>query len=121
MCKFFKTLLSLAVILVITASMFTVGVSAANDTIISFSKSKVNVGDNVSVTVTVSESKIYSVDISVSYDEKVLKYVSGASEGNNLAILGSCFQYKNRDKHIITSSLEHSSVSCAINYLKDEF
>jgi len=81
MCKFFKTLLSLAVILVITASMFTVGVSAANDTIISFSKSKVNVGDNVSVTVTVSESKIYSVDISVSYDEKVLKYVSGASEG----------------------------------------
>lgn len=48
-------------------------------------------------------------------------FTSGATEANNLAIKGSCFQYSNRGKHIITSSIEHPSVSEAINQLVDKF
>ena len=44
-------------------------------------------------------------------------YTSSSSESNNTAIKGVCFKYKNRGKHIITTSLEHSSVIAPINYL----
>ena len=37
-------------------------------------------------------------------------YTSGASEANNLAILGVASKYYGRGKHIITTQLEHSSV-----------
>lgn len=43
-------------------------------------------------------------------------YTSGASEANNLAIKGICF--KHTGKHIITTELEHSSVSEAIKYME---
>lgn len=42
-------------------------------------------------------------------------YTSGASEANNLAIKGVCF--RNKGRHIITTSFEHSSVISPINYL----
>lgn len=45
-------------------------------------------------------------------------YTSGASEANNLAIKGICLKYQNRGKHIITTELEHSSVSEPIRYLE---
>lgn len=45
-------------------------------------------------------------------------YTSGASEANNLAIKGICFKYQSRGKHIITTKLEHSSVSEPIKYLE---
>lgn len=44
-------------------------------------------------------------------------YTSGSSESNNLAIKGIAFKYKNRGKHIITTALEHSSVTAPLNYL----
>ena len=44
-------------------------------------------------------------------------YTSGASESNNTAIKGICLKYQNRGKHIITTSLEHSSVIAPLNYL----
>ena len=44
-------------------------------------------------------------------------YTNGSSESNNLAIKGICEKYKNRGKHIITTSLEHSSIYGPINYL----
>ena len=44
-------------------------------------------------------------------------YTSGSSEANNLAIKGICDKYKNRGKHIITTTLEHSSIYGPINYL----
>lgn len=47
-------------------------------------------------------------------------YTSGASESNNMAIKGVCNRYKNRGKHIITTSLEHSSVIAPLNYLANE-
>lgn len=51
--------------------------------------------------------------------ENEIIYTSGSSESNNLAIKGICEAYKNRGKHIITTNLEHSSVSSPINYLRN--
>lgn len=48
-------------------------------------------------------------------------FTSGATEANNLAIKGSLFQYSNRGKHIITSSIEHPSVLESVNQLVDKF
>lgn len=45
-------------------------------------------------------------------------FTSGATESNNLAILGVLGKYQNRGKHIITTKLEHSSILEVINYLK---
>lgn len=53
-------------------------------------------------------------------EEKEIVYTSGASEANNLAIFGVCRKYKNRGKHIITTRLEHSSVSECFNELEKE-
>ena len=44
-------------------------------------------------------------------------YTSCSSESNNTAIKGICLKYKNRGKHIITTSLEHTSVIAPLNYL----
>lgn len=49
--------------------------------------------------------------------EKEIIYTSGATEANNLAIKGVCEKYKNRGKHIITTRLEHSSVTAPISFL----
>ena len=48
--------------------------------------------------------------------ESEVIYTSGASEANNMAIKGICFKYKNRGKHIITTTLEHSSVLEVFKY-----
>lgn len=45
-------------------------------------------------------------------------YTSGASEANNLAIKGVVQAYKHDGKHIISTCLEHSSVSGALTYLQ---
>ena len=52
--------------------------------------------------------------------EKEIIYTSGASEANNTAIKGICYRYKNRGRHIITTRLEHSSVTATLNYLQNE-
>lgn len=52
--------------------------------------------------------------------ENEIVYTSGASEANNMAIKGICFKYKNRGKHIITTTLEHSSVLEVFKYLENE-
>ena len=46
--------------------------------------------------------------LGVSEDEVI--YTSGASESNNLVVQGICERYRSRGKHIIISSLEHSSI-----------
>ncbi|MCD8028465.1 MAG: cysteine desulfurase [Erysipelotrichaceae bacterium] len=48
-------------------------------------------------------------------------FTSGASEANNMAIKGIAFQYQNRGKHIITSTIEHSSVYNTCLQLRDVF
>lgn len=45
-------------------------------------------------------------------------YTSGASEANNLAIKGLVQAYKNNGKHIISTCLEHPSVSGSLTYLQ---
>ena len=52
--------------------------------------------------------------------ENEIIYTSGASEANNAAIKGICLKYKNRGKHIITTTLEHSSVLEVFKYLESE-
>ncbi|MEA4821908.1 MAG: cysteine desulfurase family protein, partial [Erysipelotrichales bacterium] len=48
-------------------------------------------------------------------------FTSGSSESNNFAIKGVAFKYKNRGKHIITSSIEHKSVLECFKQLEKEF
>lgn len=45
-------------------------------------------------------------------------YTSGASEANNLAIKGLVQAHKHNGKHIISTCLEHPSVSGALTYLQ---
>lgn len=52
--------------------------------------------------------------LGVNRDEVI--YTSGASEANNLAIKGICG--KHSGKHIITTELEHSSVSVTVKYME---
>ncbi len=47
-------------------------------------------------------------------------YTSGSSESNNLAIKGVAQTYKENGKHIISTFLEHSSVSSPLTYLKEQ-
>ena len=51
------------------------------------------------------------------YEDEII-FTSGASEANNLALIGTILKYKNRGKHIITTKLEHSSVSNTVLFLK---
>ncbi len=51
-------------------------------------------------------------------DDYDIIYTSGASESNNLALKGICDKYSNRGKHIITTTLEHSSINEPLEYLK---
>ena len=45
-------------------------------------------------------------------------FTSGASEANNLAIVGTVLKYKNRGKHLLTTKLEHSSILETMAFLK---
>ena len=49
-----------------------------------------------------------------------LIYTSGSSESNNLAIKGIVTSYRENGKHIITTFLEHSSVSSPLTRLKEQ-
>lgn len=51
---------------------------------------------------------------------KEIIFSSGGTESNNLAIRGITAAYKNRGKHLITSPIEHSSVSELFKALKKE-
>ncbi len=50
--------------------------------------------------------------------DKEVIYTSGASEANNLIIKGLADQYSNRNKHIITTKLEHASILEVLSYLE---
>lgn len=50
--------------------------------------------------------------------ENEVIFTSGASEANNLAIIGVVEKYPNRGKHIITTKLEHSSVLECVDFLE---
>ena len=46
-------------------------------------------------------------------------YTSGATESNNLAIKGVLQEYKRYGKHVITTMLEHSSVTGPFSFMQE--
>ena len=51
-------------------------------------------------------------------DKDEVIFTSGATEANNLALIGTALKYKNRGNHILTTKLEHSSVLDTVNFLE---
>ena len=47
-------------------------------------------------------------------------FTSGATESDNLAIIGSAHFYKNKGKHLVTMSTEHKAVLDAFHHLEKE-
>lgn len=56
----------------------------------------------------------------LSCNEKEVFFTSGGTEGNNLAIFGTAYQHKRKGNRIITSAVEHPSVSKAFDRLESE-
>ena len=67
----------------------------------------------------IDEATNQILDILKAKNKEVI-YTSGATESNNLAIKGICSKYYNRGKHIITTSIEHSSIIAPLSYLQRE-
>lgn len=53
-------------------------------------------------------------------DEKEIYFTSGGTESNNLAIIGTALANKRSGMHIITTAVEHASVSGTMEYLKEQ-
>lgn len=47
-------------------------------------------------------------------------FTSSASEANNMVLKGICYKYQNRSRHIVTTELEHSSVSETVKFLEED-
>lgn len=50
--------------------------------------------------------------------ETEITYTSGATNSNNIALIGIAMAYHKKGKHIITSKLEHPSIYAICDYLK---
>ena len=50
--------------------------------------------------------------------EREIIYTSGATEANNMALIGACLANHKKGKHIIVSKLEHPSIYEICNYLE---
>ncbi len=52
-------------------------------------------------------------------DEKEIVFTSGGTESNNMALIGAALANKRAGNHIITTSIEHASVSATTAYLEE--
>ncbi len=57
---------------------------------------------------------------SLKVDPKEILFTSGGTESNNLAILGTAMVASRIGRHLVTSSVEHPSVSEAMKYLEEQ-
>lgn len=51
-------------------------------------------------------------------DPSEIYFTSGGTESNNLAVKGTAFMHKNRGQHLITTKIEHPSISNAMEQLE---
>ncbi len=56
-------------------------------------------------------SELLNIDVSE------FSFTSGATESNNLAVIGACLANKDKGNHIIVSKLEHPSIYKIVDYL----
>lgn len=61
--------------------------------------------------------EVYAAVLGVQAEE--IRFTSGATESNNLAIKGAALQYAGRGRHIVTTELEHPSVYESCLQLQD--
>ncbi len=81
--KIFSKITTIIVTICIILSALTLPVSAAKNAVIAFNKSKVEVGDKVTVTVTVNPKKEMSaLRFYLEYNDEVFKYDSGTGVGD---------------------------------------
>lgn len=52
-------------------------------------------------------------------NESEVVYTSGATESNNMALIGAAFAHRKRGNHILVSKLEHPSIYAICDYLKE--
>lgn len=57
---------------------------------------------------------------SLKVEEKEIFFTSGGTESNNLAIIGTALANQRAGKHLITTSVEHPSVSETMGYLEEQ-
>ncbi|HEY8541615.1 MAG TPA: cysteine desulfurase family protein [Pseudothermotoga sp.] len=67
----------------------------------------------------VNAREFFAKSINADSAEEII-FTSGATESNNLAILGVARANKNKGNHIIVSALEHGSVMSIVSHLKEE-
>lgn len=53
-------------------------------------------------------------------DPKEILFTSGGTESNNMALIGTALANKRAGNHIITTSIEHASVSAPLAYLEEQ-
>ena len=53
-------------------------------------------------------------------DEKEIYFTSGGTEANNMAVIGAAMANRRAGNHIITTSIEHPSVSAPIGFLEEQ-
>lgn len=62
----------------------------------------------------------YQIAKELKCQEKELTFTSGGTESNNLAIIGTAMAKRRAGKHIITTNIEHASVSATMEFLAKE-
>lgn len=66
----------------------------------------------------IKEAKV-KIAKTLKIDEKEIVFTSGGTESNNMALIGAALANKRAGNHIITTSIEHASVSATMAYLEE--